>query len=140
MIQFMIPYPPSVNHYYKRNKFGGIRVGDEGQEFRDNVAVWYYQSATSKHIDSRNVLYPDGKLDVTMTAYLPDNRKKRDVDNILKAILDAITHIRDYKICESPWRDDSQIYKLTVVKVLRKDHNYNDGCVDIMIKAIDEEM
>ncbi len=139
MIQFMIPYPPSVNHYYKRNKFGGIRVGDDGKEFRDDVAVWYYQSATSRHINSSKVLYPDGKLNVTITAYFPDNRK-RDIDNILKATLDAITHIRDYKICESPWSDDSQIYKLTVVKVLRKDHNYNDGCVDIMIKAIDEEM
>lgn len=140
MIQFMIPYPPSVNHYYQRNKFGGIRVGDDGKEFRERVAAWYYHIATAKKIDSRNMLYPDGKLDVTIKAYLPDNRKKRDVDNILKAILDAITHIRDYNICESPWRDDSQIYKLTVVKVLRKDHNYNDGCVNIMIKAIDEEM
>lgn len=140
MIQFMIPYPPSVNHYYLRNKFGGIRVGDNGKEFRENVAVWYYQSATSKNIDSSNVLYPDGKLDVTITAYFPDNRKKRDVDNILKATLDAITHIRDYKICESPWSDDSQVYKLTVIKVLKKDHDYKDGCIDITIKAIDGEM
>ena len=139
MIQFKIPYPPSVNHYYLRNKFGGIRVGDNGKEFRENVAVWYYQTAAAKKIDSRNVLYPDGKLGVTITAYFPDNRK-RDIDNILKATLDAITHIRDYKICESPWSDDSQIYKLTVVKILKKDHDYKDGCIDIMIKAIDEEM
>ena len=139
MIQFMILCPPSVNHYYQRNKFGGIRVGDDVKVFRERVASWYYHITTAKKIDSRKVLYPDGKLDVTITAYFPDNRK-RDIDNILKATLDAITHIRDYKICESPWSDDSQIYKLTVVKVLRKDHNYNDGCVDIMIKAIDEEM
>lgn len=139
MIQFMIPYPPSVNHYYKRNKFGGIRVGDNGKKFRGDVAVCYYNTTTAKHIDSSRVLYQDAKLNITITAYFPDNRK-RDIDNILKATLDAITHIRDYKICESPWGDDSQIYKLTVVKVLRKDHNYNDGCVDIMIKAIDEEM
>ena len=137
MIQFKIPYPPSVNHYYLRNKFGGIRVGDNGKAFRKDVAVWYYNTTTAKHIDASKVLYQNDKLDVTITAYFPDNRK-RDVDNILKATLDAITHIRDYKLCESPWSDDSQIYKLTVVKILKKEHNYKNGCIDIIIKAIDE--
>lgn len=43
------------------------------------------------------------QLKVTITAYRPDNRR-RDLDNLLKAVLDALTHAGvyedDHLICD----------------------------------------
>ena len=48
----------------------------------------------------------DGDIAMTMELYPPD-RRRRDVDNYSKAVLDALTHAR-------LWRDDSQIKRQTV--------------------------
>ena len=47
-----------------------------------------------------------GNLAVAMELYPPD-RRRRDVDNYSKAVLDALTHAR-------LWRDDSQVKRQTV--------------------------
>lgn len=47
-------------------------------------------------------------MELFIELYPPDNRR-RDVDNSLKCLLDTFTHGGLY-------RDDSQIYKLTVIK------------------------
>lgn len=47
-----------------------------------------------------------GRLSVHIKAYPPD-RRKRDVDNLLKPVLDALTH-------GGCWEDDSQIDVLLI--------------------------
>ena len=54
-----------------------------------------------------------GRLYVTITAYQPDNRR-RDLDNLPKAILDALQHAGVYE-------DDSQIDELRIGRGLDKE-------------------
>ena len=68
-----------------------------------------------------------GKSRVKVSLYLimPDNRK-RDIDNVLKAVLDAIGHAEIY-------HDDSQVDELHVVR----GHVEPPGCVDVIIQKIE---
>ena len=50
----------------------------------------------------------DGRLAVEVEVFPPDNRR-RDVDNVFKALLDAMQHGGAY-------RDDSQIVRLSIEK------------------------
>lgn len=90
-----LPWPPSVNHYWQRNKNGGMRISAEGLSFRERVA-W----SLPKHETLT------GPLSVQIEAWAPD-RRKRDLDNILKATLDALTHA-------GAMGDDSQVWDLRV--------------------------
>lgn len=47
-----------------------------------------------------------GRVSVEISLHPPDKRK-RDLDNYLKGVLDALTHV-------GIWDDDSQIDKLTI--------------------------
>lgn len=96
-MQLTLPYPPSVNHYWRRN---GARyfIGEAGQAFRRNVhaallAAWPVRRC-------------EGLLDVSVTLHPPD-RRRRDVDNVLKALLDGLKHGGVYE-------DDSQVKRISV--------------------------
>lgn len=97
-----LPYPPSVNTYWRhpgRGRLAGRHlISRKGREYRTQVG-WLLRSqrAGSEPLQ--------GRLDVTINAQPPDNRR-RDIDNILKAIFDACTH-------GGFWLDDSQIKRLT---------------------------
>ena len=92
-----LPYPPTVNHYWGTS--GKRRyIKAEGLAFRAAViGAWYA---------TRQQGFANARLHVSVTVYPPDARK-RDLDNVLKATLDALTHARAYE-------DDSQIDRLTV--------------------------
>lgn len=96
MIEIELPYPPSVNHYWLRH---GKRtfIGPNGRRFRRAVALALL-SLGRKPIR--------GKVEIWISVYPPD-RRRRDLDNILKALLDALEHGGAY-------RDDSQIVGLHV--------------------------
>lgn len=96
MIELELPYPPSVNHYWLRR---GRRtfVSPRGRRFRHAV-VSELLSLGCKPIR--------GKVEIWISVYPPD-RRRRDLDNILKALLDALEHGGAY-------RDDSQIVELHV--------------------------
>lgn len=79
-ISFVAGWPPSVNHYWMRNRFGGMRIGAKGQSYR---------TAIENTLDGLGCV--KGHLGITIRAYPPD-RRERDLDNILKALLDAIAH------------------------------------------------
>lgn len=80
MIISNLPWPPSVNHYWQRNRNGSVRVGDAGVDYRIEMVM----------LCKSYPLVP-GRVALRIWAYPPDKRK-RDLDNILKAMLDAITH------------------------------------------------
>jgi Holliday junction resolvase RusA-like endonuclease len=92
-----LPYPPSVNRYYRRVGFRTL-ISREGRAYRKSVC-----SALRK----AGVRPVGGTLAVGVDLYPPD-RRIRDADNTLKSLLDALARGGAY-------RDDSQIKKLLVV-------------------------
>lgn len=87
--RFTLPWPPSVNHYW-RSWQGRVLVSKAGREYRELVALL---------AGVRRPLL--GRLSVYVQANPPDHRR-RDLDNIAKALLDALQHAGLYE-------DDSQI-------------------------------
>ncbi|MBP7748461.1 MAG: RusA family crossover junction endodeoxyribonuclease [Phycisphaerae bacterium] len=91
-----LPWPPSVNHYYRRV---GPRtlISRAGREFRRRVA---------RILAARRLSPAQGRLAVTVEVYPPD-RRRRDIDNLLKAVLDACQH-------GGAFPDDSRIVWLLI--------------------------
>jgi crossover junction endodeoxyribonuclease RusA len=98
MINLELPYPPSVNHYWGQK--GTQRfIGRKGKDFRVSVQL---ETLT------KGILKLTGRLSVSIDLFPPDNRK-RDLDNVLKSLLDAMEHAGCYE-------NDSQIDKLSIVR------------------------
>lgn len=87
MIELTLPFPPSVNTYW-RNFQGRMLISKKGREYRKAVADEIILQKGNKHLK--------GKIKMTIEAWRPDNRK-RDLDNLLKAPLDALTHAGVYE-------------------------------------------
>ncbi|RMF93599.1 MAG: RusA family crossover junction endodeoxyribonuclease, partial [Planctomycetota bacterium] len=79
MIELELPYPPSVNHYWRRV---GARtlISRGGRAFRASVC-----SILAAH----GIEPIDGPLCVSIDVHPPD-RRRRDIDNLQKALLDAL--------------------------------------------------
>ena len=88
-----LPYPPSINHYWRRV---GPRtlISREGRTFRKNVCALLGGGGPRKPPAG-------GRIALCMDAFPPD-RRRRDLDNIAKPVLDAMEHAGVYE-------DDSQI-------------------------------
>lgn len=97
-LHFDLPYPPSVNHYWRRV---GARtlISRAGRAFRERVC----SLLAARRIDPL-----DGPLAVQIEIFPPDHRR-RDIDNLQKALLDALEHGGAYY-------DDSQIVSLCITK------------------------
>ncbi len=95
---YELPFPPSLNHYYRRV---GPRtlISREGRAYRERVCSILAASGIRTFT---------GPIEVKVELYPPD-RRRRDVDNSLKAVCDSLEKAGAYE-------DDSQIVKLTVEK------------------------
>lgn len=94
-LMFKLPYPPSVNSLYAIVR-GRKVLSKKGRLYKELVAreiKW-----TSEPLD--------GNIMVDITIWPPDKRR-RDIDNVAKALLDSLTYSRLY-------HDDSQIKKLVI--------------------------
>ena len=99
-IYIYLPWGPSVNNYYSPGS-GKIRyVSASGQKFRRDVEQCINEQCPG--------LVLDGRLCVDVILYPPDKRK-RDLDNYMKALLDALTH-------SGFWVDDEQIDQLQIYR------------------------
>jgi Holliday junction resolvase RusA-like endonuclease len=98
MLQFDLPYPPSVNHYWRRVGAKTL-ISRAGRTFRASVCSL---------LAARQIQPLVGPLVVRIDAFPPD-RRRRDIDNITKALLDALQHGGAY-------HDDNQIVSLTITK------------------------
>jgi crossover junction endodeoxyribonuclease RusA len=83
MAEFQIPYPPSTNRIWRQ---GQGRV-HKSQEYKDWLALASWEMRVQ--LGPRIVITNPFKL--TVRVQRPD-RRKRDLDNLLKPILDLIAH------------------------------------------------
>ena len=115
-ITLELPWPPSVNHYY-RHVGPRVLISKDGRKYRETVARITRRAANPTFC---------APVDVDIGLYPPDNRR-RDADNSLKSLLDALT-------CAGVYEDDSLIQKLTVTKNKARPP---DGLAIIRIKEHD---
>jgi crossover junction endodeoxyribonuclease RusA len=122
--QFILPFPPSVNTYYRHiPRRGGVLISAKGRDYRKQVGI-----LCALALDSFTSSEPFvGRLSITIELIPPDKRK-RDVDNYLKSLLDALTHAK-------VWHDDSQIYELIVRK---KEPSVTEHCVFVTVSTLEE--
>jgi crossover junction endodeoxyribonuclease RusA len=97
-VNFSLPWPPTVNSYYVKAK-RGVFISKAGITFRDAC-----NSALNEQMCLG--LRLDYRLSVQVILYPPDKRC-RDLDNYMKALLDALTHAK-------VWVDDEQIDELAI--------------------------
>lgn len=95
MILLRLPYPPTVNTYWRTFQ-NRMLISKEGRAYREAVIA---QCSDYKL---------DGRLRVEIEATMPD-RRRRDIDNLPKAVLDALTHAQ-------VWNDDNQIDDLRIYR------------------------
>ena len=99
MTTITLPWPPSVNHYYVTGYRGARIVGKRGKAYATEVALLIRTSGAKR-------LRGDVRLRVDMH---PPDRRKRDIDNPLKCLLDAMSG--------GLYEDDSQIVELIARKL-----------------------
>lgn len=91
-----LPYPPSVNNYWRKCP-RGMFINDQGKRFRVDVQAILLQLGVPKLT---------GRLRVSVWLQPPDKRR-RDIDNTQKSLLDALKHGGAYE-------DDCQIDELHI--------------------------
>ena len=96
MIELELPYPPTVNTYWRAWR-GRMVISGEGRAYRERVV------SILRELRVRPI---DGALMVTIVVHPPD-RRRRDIDNLLKAICDSLQH-------GGAFGDDNQIAHLTI--------------------------
>ena len=101
-IMFILPWPPSLNHYWGINtKAGTYYITKKGKAFRAQTKFICWGVLKNKEPYTE-------RLSVRVDAYPPDKRK-RDLDNVLKAPLDAMEDAGVYN-------NDSQIDEIHIVR------------------------
>lgn len=96
-MEVTLPWPPSVNTYWRMFR-GRMVISPHGREYRTAVA--------EQVMLQRCAMRWTVPLRVTIEAWRPD-RRKRDLDNLLKAAIDALAHAGVFE-------DDAQIVDLRI--------------------------
>lgn len=106
MIVLTLPWPPSLNTYWRSPTTGKLAgrtlLSEAGRRYRQDLISRAQAERWGKVADK-------SRLSVQIDAWMPDKRR-RDLDNILKAALDGLTHA-------GVWEDDSQIDHLSIRRV-----------------------
>lgn len=115
MLELDLPYPPSANRLYRRV---GPRtlISREGRRYRERVAAILRVSGV------RPIA---GRLDVVIAVHPPD-RRRRDIDNLLKGLLDALQH-------GGAFFDDSQVGRIEI----ERREVVNGGRINVLIRETD---
>lgn len=121
VIKLTLPWPPSVNAYYRHIVMKGAPrtlISADGRGYRAEVSARVLIARAAKRLNSR--------LAVRIEASPPD-RRARDLDNILKSLLDALTYagvIEDDSLI-----DDLHLVRCPVVK---------SGSVSVFITSLEQ--
>lgn len=100
-----LPWPPSVNHYWGMTRSGKTYLTKRAKSYRTE-SYWLARQA----MNGAPMLH--GPVQIQIEAYPPDARK-RDLDNLHKAPLDALAYANVYE-------DDYQIWFLQVTRKERR--------------------
>lgn len=98
MIQITLPFPPSINHYWRR-------VGNKTLISKEGRA---YRAAVEAVVQQMRLVTIEETMGVVIVANPPDARR-RDLDNLLKAPLDALQAAGVYT-------DDSQFESIEITR------------------------
>lgn len=101
-LSITLPWPPTVNTYYRHVVIGRsprTLISEAGRRYREAVNTLVASTAPKRL---------EGDLTVHVEAWFPD-RRRRDLDNLLKSLLDSLTHA-------GVWQDDSQVVDLRISK------------------------
>lgn len=121
MIKLELPWPPSVNHYYMRTRRGMI-IGKRGIAYREEVKRIVRESPYADEMPMKG--------DVKLVAYAgPPDKRKRDIDNIFKCLLDSLTKAGVYE-------DDFQICDLRIVRC----EVFKGGTVSVYLGGKNDEL
>ncbi len=96
--EFELPWPPSVNHYY-RHVGPRVLISRDGRDYREKVVA---------KLTALKLKTFGGAVELHAEFYPPDKRR-RDLDNLLKCALDTLQHAGLFK-------DDSQIARINAVR------------------------
>ena len=96
----VLPTCPSVNHYWVTAR-GRFYISERGQAYRDKVIVLCLQAKKEQSVGVFT-----GRVAVDIVFHPPD-KHRRDLDNTLKGLLDALAHGGVYN-------DDSQVDDLRI--------------------------
>ncbi|HZT79158.1 MAG TPA: RusA family crossover junction endodeoxyribonuclease [Gemmataceae bacterium] len=98
MLTLELPFPPSLNHYYRH--LGHVTlISRRGRAYREAVVAL---------LAAQGIKPLGGPLDVAVELFPPD-RRKRDADNFHKCLSDALQHA-------GVFQDDSQVVRLEIWK------------------------
>lgn len=117
IIKLDMPYPPTVNTYYRAVNGRNI-MSKKGRQYKKDCASLIPRPKSPL----------TGDAYVTINATMPD-RRRRDIDNILKPILDALTDRGIYE-------DDSQVVELTI----RKGNVVKGGDIRVIVHCPDHKV
>lgn len=110
-----LPWPPTSNTYWRRN---GSRyfISKRGQEYREYVKKIFFPYV--------GIFLVQDRLKVSIDAFPPD-RRKRDLDNLFKSVLDSIQ-------ASGLYVDDNQIDELSIRRM-----PWNEGKIVVSITRLD---
>ncbi|PHM37164.1 RusA family crossover junction endodeoxyribonuclease [Xenorhabdus innexi] len=111
-----LPWPPTINHYWKHSRWGHY-ITEKGKDYRQNIITLIKQQ-------DLDILTPS-RIRITITAHPPD-RRRRDIDNLPKAVFDSLTHAHF-------WVDDEQIDDMRITR----GELIKGGCLDVQIWELD---
>ena len=98
-VRYELPYPPSVNNYWHTS--GKRRyISPAGKKFTEEVAVNVYEQGYKR--------FGDKSLGISVMIH-PRSKRRFDLDNTLKAILDALMKATVYD-------DDSQFEYIEIAR------------------------
>ena len=100
-----LPFPPTINSYYVKTKQGQF-ISMKGKKYRADV-----EAEVEQQLAALGVLPLEHSLNVTVVVHMPDKRK-RDIDNYMKSLLDALTKA-------GVWEDDSLVDQLIIYRGAR---------------------
>ena len=97
MVILKLPYPPSVNTYWRRSR-NATYISKKGQQFKQAVAEYVADTKVPK--------FGDAEIEVIIVIR-PRSTNYMDIDNCAKAVLDSC---QDAGVFD----DDNQVWKLTI--------------------------
>ena len=120
-MRLTIPWPPSANTYYRhvsRGPLAGrVLLGEAGRAYRKAVDAVVAQARARKALAV--------PLEVRIAAFPPD-RRKRDLDNLLKSVLDCLE-------ASGVIENDNLIESLSIYRAER----VAGGQLEVQITALD---